>query len=76
MNYLLSFVVLCFLLSGCAAMGIQVGKTDNSESFKAGQVPQVMERGPGNASAKIATANDPHKAVKASFPEATHPDQF
>ena len=43
MNYLLSFVVLCFLLSGCAAMGIQVGKSDNSESFKADQVPQVTE---------------------------------
>jgi len=81
MNYLLSFVVLCFLLSGCAAMGIQVSKSDNPQSVKTGQAtPQVKERGPGRipktVSARLATSNAPPKAVRASFSGPTDPDQF
>ncbi len=76
MNYVLSFVVLCFLLSGCAAMGIQVSKLDNSKSFKADQVPQVIERGPKDVSAKLATSNHRSKSVKALSSGPTHPDQF
>jgi hypothetical protein len=76
MNYLLSFVVLCFLLSGCAAVGIQVGKSDNSESFKADQVPQTLERGPRDVPARLATSNHSSKSVKALSSGPTHPDQF
>ena len=76
MNYLLSLVVLCFFLSGCAAMGIQTGKSDNSESFKSDQVPRVIERTPRNVSAKLATANDSTKGVRASSSGPANPDQF
>jgi hypothetical protein len=75
MNYLLSFVVLCFFLSGCAAMGIQVSKSDNSESFKADQVPQVLERSPRDFSARLATSNHSSKSVNASSYGST-PDRF
>ena len=76
MNYLLSFVVLCFFLSGCAAMGIQVSKSDNSESFKADQVPQVLERAPRDVPAKLATSSHSSRSVKALSSGPTHPDQF
>ncbi len=76
MNYLLSFVVLCFFLSGCAATGMQIGKSDNSESFKADQVSQVTERGPRNPSGQLATADDPSKTTKSPFFGPTNPDQF
>jgi hypothetical protein len=76
MNYLLSFVVLGFLLSGCAAMGIQAGKSDNSESFKADQVPQVTESGPGDVPARLATSDHSSKSVKALSSGPTHPDQY
>ena len=81
MNYLLSFVVLCFLLSGCAAMGIQVSKSDAARSLKADQTtPQVKERGPARipktVSARIATSNATPKAIRASFSRPPDLDQF
>ena len=75
MNYLLSFVVLCFFLSGCAAMGIQVSKSDNSESYKADQVTPVLERSPRDVPARLATSNHSSKSVKASSYGST-PDRF
>jgi hypothetical protein len=76
MNYLLSFVVLSFFLSGCASMGIQVNKSDNSDSFRADQVPQVIERSPSDVSAKLAKSNHPSKSIKALSSWLTYPDQF
>ena len=80
MNYLLSFVVLCFLLGGCATALGPVGKADSTPSLKSGQTPQVRERGPGRipktVSARVATSNAPPKAIKASFSGPTDPDQF
>ena len=81
MNYLLSFVVLCFLLSGCATALSPVGKADSAPSLKTDQTtPQVRERGPGRipktASARVATSNSPIRAIKASFSGLTDPDQF
>ncbi len=57
-------------------MGIQVSKSDNSESFKADQVPQVIERGPSEVSAKLAKSNHPSKSIKALSSWLTYPDQF
>ena len=80
MNYLLSFVVLCFLLSGCATALGPVGKADSAPSLKYDQTPRVRERGPGRipktVSARVATRNAPPGAIKASFSGAIHPDQF
>ena len=76
MNYLLSFVVLCFFLSGCATMGHQVSKSDNSESFKADQVPQITGRGPRDVPARLATSDHSSKSVKALSSGSAHPDQY
>lgn len=81
MNYLLSFVVLCFLLSGCSAMGIQVSKSDDSQSVKAAQTtPQVKERGPARipetVSARLAATNTTPKVVRDSFSGPIDLDQF
>ena len=81
MNYLLSFVVLCFLLSGCAAMGIQVGKSDTARSLKAAQTtPHVKERGPRlipkTVSARLAATNAIPKVVRDSFSGPAGLDQF
>ena len=81
MNYLLSFVVLCFLLSGCSALGVQVVKSDADHSVKDAQTaPHVKERGPGRipktVSARLAATNAPPKVMRDSFSGPTDPDQF
>ncbi len=76
MNYLLFFVVLCFLLSGCATTLGQVGKADSAPSLKAGQTPQFRERGSGGVSARVATSNAPPETTKASISGPVQPDQF
>jgi hypothetical protein len=81
MNYLLSFVVLCFLLSGCSALGVQVVKSDADHSLKAAQTaPHIKERGPtripNTVSARIAASNATPKLVRDSFSGPADPDQF
>ena len=81
MNYLLSCVVLCFLLSGCSALGVQLGKSDDDRFVKDAQAaPHVKERGPTRipktVSARLAATNATPKLARDSFSGPTDPDQF
>jgi hypothetical protein len=81
MNYLLSFVVLCFLLSGCAAMGVQLGKSDTARSLTADQTaPHVKKRGPRHipktVSSRLAATNITPRLLRDPFSGLVEPDQF
>ena len=75
MNYLLSFVVLCFLLSGCATPRIQLNNSDNAQSLRTVQTAPSGDTAK-SVSARAATSDVRPEAVNASFSGALHPDQF
>ena len=75
MNYLLSFVVLCFLLSGCATSRIQFSNSGSGQSLKTTQAAPSEDTAKG-VSARVATSDVRPEAVNASFSGALHPDQF